>query len=110
MDKENVLERIQRIIQELIDGKNFEIVGNITVDVLEIDDLALIKGNKIYFSKKIVNLSDEALRYVVAHELAHLAVKKHTDKFWEILRNLYPDYERGKQEVEKLISNQVKAN
>jgi|GEM_PF-110056 len=102
MDREKIKNRIEKIIQELVDGKNFEIVGELTIDVLEIDDLALIKGNKIYFSEKVSLLSDEALKYVIAHELAHLAVKRHTDKFWEILKNLYPDFERGKREVEEL--------
>ncbi len=104
MDKENkIIERIERIIGELIDGKNKEIVGDIVIDVLEIDDLALIKGNRIYFSKKIENLSDEAVKYIVAHELAHLAVKKHSEKFWEIVKNLYPEYMKGRKEVEEFI-------
>ena len=103
MDKERIKERIEKIIFELVDGKNFEIVGELSIDVLEIDDLALIKGNKIYFSKKVGMLSDEALKYVIAHELAHLAVKRHTGKFWDILKNLYPNYERGKQEVDEFV-------
>ena len=77
MDREKIKNRIEKIIQELVDGKNFEIVGELTIHVLEIDDLALIKGNKIYFSEKVSLLSDEALKYVIAHELAHLAVKRH---------------------------------
>jgi len=104
MDKEETLKRIERIIRELIDGENKEIVGNIVVDILDIDDLALVKGNRIYFSKKVEKLSDEALKYIVAHELAHLVVKRHTEKFWEIVRNLYPDYINGKREVEEFVT------
>jgi|Deesub1362A_J573_1020465.scaffolds.fasta_scaffold00802_19 hypothetical protein len=103
MDREKIKKRIEKIIRELVDGKNIEIVGELSVDVLEIDDLALIKGNKIYFSERVGLLSNEALKYIVAHELAHLAVKKHTDKFWDILKNLYPNYERGKQEVDEFV-------
>jgi len=104
MDKEETLKRIERIIKELVDGENKEIVGSIVVDILDIEDLALLKGNRIYFSKKVEKLSDEALKYIVAHELAHLIVKRHTKKFWEIVRNLYPDYMKGKREVEKFIT------
>jgi len=104
MDKEKVLKRIKRIIRELVDGENKEIVGNIVVDILDIDDLALIKGNRIYFSKQVEKLSDEALKYIVAHELAHLVVKRHTEKFWEIVRNLYPNYVEGKREVEEFMT------
>ena len=104
MDKEETLKRIERIIKELVDGENKEIVGSIVVDILDIEDLALLKGNRIYFSKKVGKLSDEALKYIVAHELAHLIVKRHTKKFWEIVRNLYPDYMKGKREVEKFIT------
>jgi len=41
------------------------------------------------------------MKYIIAHELAHLIVKRHTKKFWEIVKRIYPRYERGKDELQK---------
>jgi predicted metal-dependent hydrolase len=41
------------------------------------------------------------LRYIIAHELAHIAVKRHTWRFWKIVGIIYPEYEKGK-EVEQV--------
>lgn len=35
--------------------------------------------------------------YVVVHELVHLKEKNHTQKFWEILATILPDYEKRKE-------------
>lgn len=36
------------------------------------------------------------LEYVVAHELAHLAIRSHGPEFWSYMATLMPDYERPK--------------
>ena len=33
--------------------------------------------------------------YVVAHELAHLREMNHSARFWNVVRSVVPDYERG---------------
>jgi len=35
--------------------------------------------------------------YVVIHELVHLKEKNHTQRFWEILATILPDYEKRKE-------------
>jgi len=35
--------------------------------------------------------------YVVVHELVHLKEKNHTQRFWEILATILPDYEKKKE-------------
>ena len=34
----------------------------------------------------------EIVDYVVAHEVSHLAVKNHSQRFWGKVANLIPDY------------------
>ena len=47
MDKEALKERIEKIVNELIEEGNIEIFGKIEIDILNIGDLAMVKGNKI---------------------------------------------------------------
>ena len=42
-------------------------------------------------------LPKEALRYIIAHEIAHTFTKKHTKRFWKIVETIYPNYEKGKE-------------
>lgn len=40
------------------------------------------------------------LRYLVAHEVAHLEEPNHSKEFWKVLRLLLPDYEDVKNELQ----------
>jgi len=41
------------------------------------------------------------LEYVVAHELAHLAIRSHGPEFWSYMATLMPDYERPKSWLDR---------
>lgn len=52
-------------------------------------------------SKRNINLSSRlllaptpVLDYVIVHELAHLKEMNHSSKFWKIVRDVMPDYEK----------------
>lgn len=51
------------------------------------------------FHWKIMQLPQRLIRYVVAHEVAHLAEKHHTPKFWLNLERLMPDYAKRSGEL-----------
>lgn len=51
-------------------------------------------GN-ISFSYRLLMLPSELIRYVVAHELAHLTHHNHSAQFWQLVAVLYPDYKRA---------------
>jgi hypothetical protein len=34
----------------------------------------------------------DVLEYVIVHELAHLKVRKHDRKFWQLVERVVPDY------------------
>jgi len=86
--------------------ERFDLFGNLDFEVTENIDgkkqrVAKFKGNKILVNLKAVALPKSALRYVVAHELAHIYTKKHSKKFWKVVETIYPSYARGEQSLIK---------
>ena len=48
------------------------------------------------FHWKIIMARMKIIDYVIVHELAHLIEINHTDKFWEIVESIIPDYKERK--------------
>ncbi len=48
--------------------------------------------NSINFSWRLVLGEDSLIDYVVVHELAHIKELNHSDRFWDIVRAVLPDY------------------
>jgi predicted metal-dependent hydrolase len=92
-------QRVEGILKELIEDNGMELYGNLKVEVADMDTLALLKGNKIYINIETRRYPKFVLKYIIAHELAHLIVKRHTKKFWEIVKRIYPKYEKGRKEL-----------
>ena len=49
------------------------------------------------FNWRLILAPDFVLRYIVAHEVVHLAVPDHSAKFWLTVQSHCPDMERAKQ-------------
>ena len=47
---------------------------------------------RLCFSFNLMQYPDEAVDYVVVHELAHLKELNHSKKFWAIVECYMPDY------------------
>lgn len=58
------------------------------------------KGN-ISFSYRLMLYPEEAIDYVVVHELAHLIEMNHSPRFYKVVENILPDY----KERAKLLKN-----
>jgi len=95
-------QRVEGILKELTEGNGMEVYGNLKIEVANMDTLALLKRNKIYINVEARRYPKFVLKYIIAHELAHLIVKRHTKKFWEIVKRIYPEYERGREELLKM--------
>lgn len=54
------------------------------------------RSNTLNFNWRLVMAPLEVIDYVVAHELAHLAEKNHSPRFWARVAALLPDYPRRK--------------
>ncbi len=48
--------------------------------------------NSINFSWRLIMADDAAIDYVVVHELAHIKEHNHSSRFWDVVKNVFPDY------------------
>lgn len=55
--------------------------------------------NSLCFSFYLFDYPDEAIDYVVVHELAHIKEHNHSKHFWKVVESYLPDY----KEREKLL-------
>jgi hypothetical protein len=94
--------KLEGILKEFLDQGSIEVYGNLRIVVTSFNRpsrIAFQKGNTIYVSIKARGYPDSVLRYIIASELAHLFVKRHTWRFWKIVGIIYPEYEKGKEQL-----------
>jgi hypothetical protein len=102
--------KLEGILKEFLEQGSIEVYGDLKIVVTSFDRpsrIAFQKGNTIYVSIKARGYPDSVLRYIIAHELAHLVVKKHTWRFWKIMGIIYPEYEKGKEELVKIAKEEL---
>jgi Zn-dependent protease with chaperone function len=76
--------KLEAILKEFLDQGSIEVFGYLRIVVTSFDRpsrIAFQKGNTIYVSIKARTYPDSVLRYIIAHELGHLVVKRHTWRF-----------------------------
>jgi predicted metal-dependent hydrolase len=49
-------------------------------------------GNHLSFTWRLVMAPGSVIDYVVAHELAHIKEKNHSNRFWNLVERAVPDY------------------
>ena len=54
------------------------------------------KGN-ISYSFRLMSYPDEAIDYVVVHELSHLVEMNHSERFYQIVESVLPDYKERRK-------------
>jgi hypothetical protein len=62
--------------------------------------IAKLQGITITLKLNAVALPEEALKYIIAHEIAHTYIKRHTQKFWQIVEAICPNYKYAKENLE----------
>jgi hypothetical protein len=99
---ETLYHQISKIYEKIKKEGKIDLLGNLDFEVVEnIDNkrqrIAKLKGNKILVKLNAVALPIEALKYVIVHEIAHIFTKRHTEKFWKVVKTIYPNFERGQK-------------
>lgn len=51
-------------------------------------------NNNLNFPKKLALAPDKVIDYVVVHELCHIKEKNHSQKFWNEVSKLMPEYKK----------------
>ncbi len=59
------------------------------------------KGN-LNFNYKIALLPERIMNYIIVHELCHLKEFNHSNKFWNLVAKLMPDYLEIKEELKRV--------
>jgi len=62
--------------------------------------------NRLSLNTRLMMLPEEMIRYVVIHELAHIAHKNHSKRFWQLVAQYCPNYKelrRGVRAFEALL-------
>ena len=97
---EKLYSRLIELYEEMMKCGKVEVLGDLDFEIVgSIDNkrrrIAKLKGNKILVRLNAVALPEPALKYIIAHEIAHIFNKKHTKRFWRMVETIYPEYEVG---------------
>lgn len=58
-------------------------------------------NNNISYNWRLIKAPHFVIDYLIIHELIHTRIKKHSSKFWSMLRSLYPEYREAIKWLEK---------
>ena len=50
-------------------------------------------NNNLNFNYNVISKSSEFIDYLVVHELTHTIIKNHSQKFWNVLKTIIPDFD-----------------
>src|SRR5699024_8710153 len=53
--------------------------------------------DNIYLNSRIVMEHMRVIDYINVHELAHLRIPEHNEKFWQLIKSILPKYEESKE-------------
>ena len=96
--------KLEEIHEEIKQEGKIDLLGNLDFEIAKrIDNkkgrIAKLKGNRIILQLDAIALPENILRYIVAHEIAHVENKRHTKKFWKTVELICPDYRETQQQL-----------
>jgi len=82
---------------------------NIKKPILEIKRMAKRWGScntidKIVINPEIIKAPTKCIEYLITHEICHLIEKNHTKKFYSLLSEKMPDWQKWKDRLEQKMS------
>ena len=98
-------ERAGEIIPELIASfapRLFVKPANVRIGSAKRSWGSCTSSGRLTFSWRIMMASPEAIEYLVVHELAHLKQLNHSEKFWDVVASVLPDWKERRKELRLL--------
>ena len=99
-DIENLKNKLEYIFPELIKQTNL-VPNKIRIRNIKYAWGSCSSNKNITINLKLVNKSEEEIKYVALHELCHLKYMNHSDKFWNLVEKYMPNY----KEIRKQLKN-----
>ena len=99
-DIENLKNKLEYIFPELIKQTNL-VPNKIRIRNIKYAWGSCSSNKNITMNLKLVNKSEEEIKYVALHELCHLKYMNHSDKFWNLVEKYMPNY----KEIRKQLKN-----
>jgi predicted metal-dependent hydrolase len=109
---ETLYSKLSDIYEQIRKERRIEVFGTLDFEVVKSIDgnkhrIAKLKGNKILVHVNARRLPKSALKYIIAHEIAHTLTKRHTKRFWKIVEAIYPTFETGQSLLMKYGSQPI---
>jgi len=103
--------QLAKIYEKMKKEKKVEVFGDLHFRIVEkIDNkkerVAKLDGNKVLVKLNAVALPKSVLKYVIAHEIAHIFAKKHTKRFWKTVELMCPNFKKS-QKLIRRYSNHI---
>ena len=99
-DIEKLKNKLDIIFQELIERTNL-VPNKIRIRNIKYAWGSCSSNKNITINLKLVDRSDEEIKYVLLHELCHLRYMNHSEKFWKLVEKYMPNY----KEIRKKLKN-----
>ena len=102
IEKENTKEEFKNIVEknanELI--KETGLVPNkITIKQIKYAWGSCTSKKNITINLELIKYSQQAIRYVILHELCHIKHMNHSKEFWNLVEKYMPEYKKIKKEI-----------
>lgn len=91
---------IKATMQELVQETGL-IPGKVRIKNIKYAWGSCSSNKNITINANLIKYSEEAIRYVVLHELCHLKYMNHSADFWKLVETYMPDYKEVKKELKQ---------
>lgn len=90
---------VETIASDYCDRINAD-YANVTIRSQRTKWASCSSGDTLNFNLRCAFLPLTHLRYLVAHEVAHLCESNHSEAFWELVTSLMPEYQSFRNELQ----------